>query len=81
MGIIGLIIGVVMIIMIEMYIPSMIAPVDQASADAVNTTGNEEWIALQQAQSKQAIATTKSIGIVPQILGVVAVLSVLTMLG
>ncbi|WP_440944919.1 hypothetical protein ACSAZL_12205 [Methanosarcina sp. T3] len=81
MGIISLIIGVVMIIMIEMYIPSMIAPVDSASFEAVNATGDADWIALQADQSDQAIATTKSIGIVPQVLGVVAVLSVLTMLG
>lgn len=80
MGIISLIIGVVMIIMIEMYVPSMIAPVDKASADAVTAAGNASWIALQQAQSTQAQSTVKSIGIVPQILGVVAVLSVLTML-
>lgn len=81
MGIIGLIIGVVMIIMIEMYVPSMVAPVDQASHDAVNATGNSNWIALQTQQSTQAVSTVKSIGIVPQILGVVAVLSCLTMLG
>jgi len=70
-----------MIIMIEMYIPSMIAPVDQASADAVASTNDSDWIALQAEQSDQAIATTKSINIIPQILAVVAVLSVLTMLG
>jgi hypothetical protein len=70
-----------MLIMINMYIPSMIAPVDQASAAAVNATGDAGWIALQADQSDQAISTTKSIGIIPQILGVVAVLSVLTMLG
>jgi hypothetical protein len=80
LGIISLIIGVVMIIMIEMYVPSMIAPVDAASKDAVNSTGNAQWISLQAAQSTQAQSTVKSFGIVPQILGVVAVLSVLTML-
>ena len=80
LGIISLIIGVVMIIMIEMYVPSMIAPVDVASRDAVSTSGSAGWIALQANQSTQAQSTVKSIGIVPQILGVVAVLSVLTML-
>lgn len=64
-----------------MYIPSMIAPVDQASAAAVASTNDSDWIALQAKQSDQAISTTKSIGIIPQILGVVVVLSVLTMLG
>ena len=80
LGIISLIIGVVMIIMIEMYVPSMIAPVDAASHDVVVSTGNANWTNLQSQQSVQAISTVKSIGIVPRILGVVAVLSVLTML-
>jgi len=80
MGVVSLVIGVVMLLMINAYIPSMLAPVEQSSAAAVEAYGDDNWTRIQAAQSTQAQNTVSSIGIIPQILGIVAVLMVLTML-
>lgn len=79
-GIVGVVIGIVIILMIQAYIPSMLAPVEKNSATAVAQYGDANWTALQASQTQQAQNNVSMLNTIPQVLTIVAILMVLTMM-